>query len=102
MLNRYWPTALLLLAVVVLGWYLVYTELLMREMRRDAIVHSRLYLQIIRGLNDPRVGAAQRFTPESTLLFSRSPRIISSVCRASTWPPARSRAASACPTAPGR
>lgn len=60
MLNRYWPTALVLLAVVVLGWYLVYTELLMREMRRDAIVHSRLYSQIIRGLNDPRVGAAEQ------------------------------------------
>lgn len=60
MLNRYWPTALVFLAVVVLGWYLVYTEILVREIRRDAIVHSRLYLQILRGLNDPRTGAAEQ------------------------------------------
>lgn len=60
MRNRYWPTALALLAAVVLGWYLLYTELLMREMRRDALIHSRMYLQIIRGLNDPRSGAAEQ------------------------------------------
>jgi signal transduction histidine kinase len=58
MRNRYWLTALGLLAVVVLGWYLLYTELLMREMRRDARVHSRIYITILRGLNDPREGSA--------------------------------------------
>jgi signal transduction histidine kinase len=58
MLNRYWPTALAILAAIVLGWYLLYTELLMREMRRDALVHSTIYFQILRGLNDPRDGAA--------------------------------------------
>lgn len=60
MLSRYGPTALGLLAAVVLGWYLLYTELLMREMRRDALVHSRIYIQILRGLNDPREGAAEQ------------------------------------------
>ncbi|MEX2570615.1 MAG: HAMP domain-containing sensor histidine kinase [Gemmatimonadota bacterium] len=59
MRNRYGPTALALLAAVVLGWYLLYTELLMREMRRDAIVHSSIYFEILRGLNDPRPGAAE-------------------------------------------
>jgi signal transduction histidine kinase len=59
MRSRHWPTALALLAAVVLGWYLLYTELLMREMRRDALVHSRIYFQILRGLNDPREGAAE-------------------------------------------
>lgn len=58
--SRYWPTALGLLAAVVLGWYLLYTELLMREMRRDALVHSRIYIQILRGLNDPDEGAAEQ------------------------------------------
>jgi signal transduction histidine kinase len=58
MLNRYWPTTLAVLAAVVLGWYLLSTQLLIREMRRDAQLHSRIYLQIISGLNDPRVGAA--------------------------------------------
>ncbi|CAN5807942.1 hypothetical protein BH23GEM6_BH23GEM6_20260 [soil metagenome] len=60
MRNRYWPTALGLLAAVVLGWYLLYTELLMREMRRDARVHSRIYITILRGLNDPREGSAEQ------------------------------------------
>ena len=60
MLNRYWPTVLALLAAVVLGWYLLYTELLMREMRRDALVHSSIYLEILQGLSDPRPGAADQ------------------------------------------
>jgi signal transduction histidine kinase len=60
MYRRYWPTALGLLAAVVLGWYLLYTELLMREMRRDARVHSRIYIEILRGLNDPKEGAADQ------------------------------------------
>lgn len=60
MRSRYWPTALGLLAAAVLGWYLFYTELLVREMRRDALVHSRIYIQILRGLNDPAEGAAER------------------------------------------
>ena len=59
MYSRYWPTALGLLAAVVLGWYLLYTELLMREMRRDALVHSRIYVQILRGLNEPGEDAAE-------------------------------------------
>jgi signal transduction histidine kinase len=60
MTSRYWPTALGLLAAAVLGWYLLYTELLVREMRRDALMHSRIYIQILRGLNDPTEGAAER------------------------------------------
>ena len=58
--RRHWPTALGLLAAAILGWYLVYTELLVRGMRRDAVVHSRIYLQVLRGLNDPAEDAAER------------------------------------------
>lgn len=58
--SRYWPTALGLLAAVVLGWYLFYTELLVREMRRDVLVHSRIYSRVLRGLNDPKEGAAEQ------------------------------------------
>ena len=58
--SRYWPTALGLLAAATLGWYLVYTELLVREMRRDAVVHSRIYIRILSGLNDPADDAAER------------------------------------------
>lgn len=58
--RRYWPTALGLLAAATLGWYLVYTQLLVREMRRDAVVHSRIYVTLLRGLQDPSEGAAER------------------------------------------
>jgi signal transduction histidine kinase len=58
--SRYWPTALGLLAAVVLGWYLLYTELVVREMRRDVAVHSRIYSRVLRGLNDPKEGAADQ------------------------------------------
>ncbi|MDQ3388264.1 MAG: HAMP domain-containing histidine kinase [Gemmatimonadota bacterium] len=58
--RRYWPTALGLLAAATLGWYLLYTELLVREMRRGAVVHSRIYVSILRGLNDPAEDAAER------------------------------------------
>ncbi|HET7274788.1 MAG TPA: ATP-binding protein [Longimicrobiaceae bacterium] len=59
MQRRYWPTALGLLAAAVLGWYLLYTELLVREMRSDAVVQSRIYVQILQGLNDRQEGAAE-------------------------------------------
>lgn len=58
--SRYWPTALGLLAAVVLGWYLFYTELLVREMKRDVVVHSRIYSRVLRGLNDPSEGAGEQ------------------------------------------
>ena len=58
--SRYWPTALGLLAAVVLGWYLFYTELLVREMKRDVVVHSRIYSRVLHGLNDPSEGAGEQ------------------------------------------
>lgn len=56
--RRYWPTALGLLAAVVLGWYLLYSQLLLRELQRDALVHYQLYSQIFSALNDPSEMAA--------------------------------------------
>jgi signal transduction histidine kinase len=50
--RRHWPTALALLAAAILAWYLVYSQLLVREMRRDAQVHSRIVVRVLRGLND--------------------------------------------------
>ena len=58
MRSRYWPTALGLLAAAVLGWYLLYTELLMREIRRDALVHYQIYSQVYQALADSTEGAA--------------------------------------------
>ncbi len=57
---RHWPIALALLAAGVLGWYLLYTQLLIREIRQDVQVHTGIYLGILKGLNDPREGAANQ------------------------------------------
>ncbi|MDB4947386.1 MAG: ATP-binding region ATPase domain protein [Gemmatimonadetes bacterium] len=53
MSRRHLPTALALLAALTLAWYLVYTQYLVRQMRRDAVIHSRIYVRILAGLNDP-------------------------------------------------
>jgi len=57
--RRHWPTVLAILAAATLGWYLLYTELLVREMRRDAVIHSRIFVEVLRGLYDPAEGAAE-------------------------------------------
>lgn len=51
--RRHWPTTLALLAAAILAWYLVYSQLLVREMRKDAEVHSRIVVRVLAGLNDP-------------------------------------------------
>ncbi len=51
--RRYGPTALALLATIVLAWYLLYSQFLVREMRAEAVVHSRIVLRILNGLSDP-------------------------------------------------
>jgi len=40
---RHWPTVLALLAVAVLASYLVYTERLVRDIRREADIHKQMY-----------------------------------------------------------
>jgi signal transduction histidine kinase len=51
--SRSWPTALALLAGVILAWYLIYSQFLVREMTRDARVHSRIVVGVLKGLTDP-------------------------------------------------
>ena len=48
-----------LLAAATLAWYLVYTEMLVRQLRRETAVQGRIYGRILRGLADPRDGAAE-------------------------------------------
>lgn len=52
---RHWPVALALLAIVILGSYLLYTEQLVREFRTEAEVHKRMYALVQQGLlsSDP-------------------------------------------------
>jgi signal transduction histidine kinase len=58
--RRHLPTALGLLAAATLASYLLYSQFLVREMRRETQVHSRIVFKILSGLNDPRSEAPTR------------------------------------------
>jgi signal transduction histidine kinase len=58
--RRHLPTALGLLAALTLAWYLLYSQFLVREMRRESEVHSRIVARILSGLNDPSENASTR------------------------------------------
>ena len=55
--TRHWPVALALLAIAVLGSYLLYTEQLVREFRKEAEAHKRMYALVQRGLLSTESGA---------------------------------------------
>lgn len=58
--RRHLPTALGLLAAAILASYLLYSQFLVREMRRETAVHSRIVFKVLSGLNDPRSEAPTR------------------------------------------
>lgn len=51
--TRHWPMILVMLAIAILGTYLVYTERLVREVRAEAATHQRMYATVQRGLLSP-------------------------------------------------
>ncbi len=53
MIRRHWPAALTLLAVVVFGSYLLYTELLVREIQAESKIQTRMYALVQQGLLAP-------------------------------------------------
>lgn len=55
--TRQWPVALALLAIAVLGSYLLYTEQLVREFRIESEVHKRMYALVQQGLLSTEPGA---------------------------------------------
>ena len=57
MTARQWPVGLALLAIAVLGSYLLYTEQLVREFRDEAEVQRRMYALVQQGLLSTEPGA---------------------------------------------
>ena len=53
MIRRHWPAALTVLAVLVFGSYLLYTELLVREIQAEAKIQTRMYALVQQGLLAP-------------------------------------------------
>lgn len=56
-MTRRWPTLLGLMAAAILASYVIYNQLLVREMRREGAVHTRIVAEVLAGLNDPREDA---------------------------------------------
>jgi len=50
--NR-WPVALATLFVVLLGWYLLYTQQIVRALRTDAETFTRIFSEVQAGITDP-------------------------------------------------
>jgi signal transduction histidine kinase len=48
--RRSWPAVLAVISLLVLGSYLVYTQYLVREIRREAAIHSQVYSIVQRAL----------------------------------------------------
>lgn len=48
--RRSWPAALAVVSLLLLGSYLIYTQYLVREIRREAAIHSQVYSIVQRGL----------------------------------------------------
>jgi signal transduction histidine kinase len=53
-MTRRWPTLLGLMAAAILASYVINNQILVREMRRESVVHTRIVADVIAGLNDPR------------------------------------------------
>ena len=56
-MTRRGPTLLGLMAAAILASYVIYNQLLVREMRRESAVHTRIIAEVLSGLNDPREDA---------------------------------------------
>ncbi|HEX2167806.1 MAG TPA: ATP-binding protein, partial [Longimicrobiales bacterium] len=55
-----WPAVLAVISLLVLGSYLAYTQYLVREIRREAAIHSQVYSIVQRGLAGDIEGGPER------------------------------------------
>lgn len=59
MRRRIWPLALAAIAVLVFGSYLAYTRYLVREIRAEARIRSRIFATVQEGIISPDSGSAE-------------------------------------------
>lgn len=58
-MRRYWPAALAIFSLLVLGSYLAYTDYLVNHIRDEARIHTEMYAAVQRGLLSPGDTAAR-------------------------------------------
>ncbi|HEX6559127.1 MAG TPA: ATP-binding protein [Longimicrobiales bacterium] len=64
MKRRYWPAALAIFSLLVLGSYLAYTDYLVRRIRAESRLHTEMYAAVQRGLFSPEQDAARQALSE--------------------------------------
>ena len=76
MKRRIWPLLLAGLSLVILGSYLVYTEYLVRAIRAEAAVHTRMYALVQKGLVEPDQEMAALMALQSQITHMGVPIVV--------------------------
>ena len=53
MKRRYWPAVIVAVTLVVFASYLAYTQMLVRQVRREARIHSEIFAFVQQGMASP-------------------------------------------------
>jgi signal transduction histidine kinase len=74
-----WPVAIATLFVVLLGWYLVYTQQIVGALRRDAEILTQIYSEVQSGITAPDPARADEalYSLQTLILESGVPMVLS-------------------------
>ncbi len=77
MLRTKWPVALATLFVLLLGWYLLYTQRIVQALQRDAELLTRIYVEVQEGVTSMEPGRADDalFNLQGIILESGVPMV---------------------------
>ena len=67
-----WYVGLAALFVALAGWYLLYTQQIVRALRADSEIFTRIYAEVMEGLTDPEEGSSIQALRGLQLLITES------------------------------
>ena len=67
-----WYVGLAALFVALAGWYLLYTQQIVRALRADSEIFTRIYAEVMEGLTDPEEGSSTQALRGLQLLITES------------------------------
>ena len=78
MMRIKWPVALATMFVLLLGWYLVYSQQIVRALRADSETLTRIYSEVSAGLASRELGRADEalYRLQGIILSSRVPYVL--------------------------
>lgn len=74
--RRHWPIALALLSVGIFGSYLLYTEYLVRHIKRDALIQMEMYRLVQQGIYNPEASTEAQAQEQLRALLELQQQII--------------------------